>query len=87
MHDFLDHVRLAPKPLVVRRRYARPDSYAAAATLIGVSRTHIFEIFQGKRTTTPEKTEALRKWATENARKGRNDSPAVAAALTRLGAA
>jgi hypothetical protein len=75
------------KSQTVKRPYRRPDTYDAAADRVGLSRTHVFEIFQGKRTTTAANAKALRAWAKENAKKGRNDSPAVVAALSRLGAA
>lgn len=69
----------APAP-----RYRRPDTYGAAARLLGLSRTHVFEIIAGTRRTTPANVNALLAWAHQNAAAGHAAAPAVAEALINL---
>jgi len=66
--------------------YCRPDTYAAAADLVGLSRTQVFEIIHGKRQTKPATRKAILTWAKQQAAKGRGDAPAVATALQTLAA-
>lgn len=82
MHDFLDTAATMPRP--VAPRYRRPDTYGAAARLLGLSRTHVFQIIAGTRRTTPANVKALLQWAHQNAAEGRAAAPAVAEALINL---
>lgn len=65
-------------------RYRRPDTYGAAARLLGLSRTHVFEIIAGTRRTTPANVQALLAWAHQNAAAGHAAAPAVAETLINL---
>lgn len=65
-------------------RYRRPDTYRAAARLIGVSVPHVYEILHGNRSTTPAKAETLRRWAEEQSVQAGSKAPAVIAAVSNL---
>lgn len=68
------------------KAYSRPDTYAAAAAKVGLSRTQVFEIINGTRKTKATTRAALLSWAKAQSTKGRGDAPAVSRALQTLAA-
>lgn len=68
----------------IKRRFRRPDTYRAAANIIGCSVPHLYEVVHGNRETTPENAKSLLAWAKRLASSGHAASPAVVAALRNL---